>query len=189
MKADKLGRQGDSESLEQPRRETMQGDKLGRQARGEARAAQKGNHEGRHTWLPGIQGGSQEQPRRDFEGRQAWDTTQQRRPRAAQNGDEERQAWETRRQRQPGAAQKQHHEARQAWETRPQRPPIFFPPLHLFASFRPPPLASSVSLWGHVQMFLFSAAGCVAQMCFLGDPCQHVLDLCRLLLVHTSTFN
>ena len=43
MKADKLGRQGDSESLEQPRRETMQGDKLGRQA-----------------------SGSQEQPRREI---------------------------------------------------------------------------------------------------------------------------
>ena len=98
----------------------MKADKLGRRQR-QPRAAQKGNHEGRHTWLHGIQGGSQEQPRRDYEGRQAWDTAQQRRPRAAQNGDEERQAWKTRRQRQPGAAQKQRHEARQAWETKQPR--------------------------------------------------------------------
>ena len=79
---------------------------------------------------------SQKKPKRFFERKQAWDTTQKRRPKAAKNAKENEEAWEPRR-RQPWAAKKDHYKPRQAWKTRPQGPPMF--PLHLFARFCPSP--------------------------------------------------
>ena len=53
------GRQGGSGNQEQPRREIMKGDKLGRQG---TKSSPAGNHEGRQAW----DSGSQEQPRREI---------------------------------------------------------------------------------------------------------------------------
>ena len=117
MKGDKLGRQGGSQeqprmetmkgdggsgSQEEPRREMMKGDKLGRQGGKQQPRAGSGSQEQPRMEImkrdkPGREGGSgsQEQPRmsewrsQSHKAGHGWETTRQRQPRAAQNGDNE----------------------------------------------------------------------------------------------------